>query len=98
MLSKKAIMLWVFSTIISVGMLAIPNRALAHGWDHDGADGRHQGHDNGRHEGWYKHHGHDWDEDEEEEQEHGGGTTISNPMETALAGTVRSTVLDGMGR
>lgn len=67
---KKAMVLWVFSAVVSVGMLATPNRALAHGWDHDGDGWRHQGHDNGRHEGWDNHHDRDRHENEEEEEEH----------------------------
>jgi hypothetical protein len=73
MLSNKAVMLWVLSVIISLGMLFVPNAALAHGRDHDRDDWHHQWHDNGHHEGWYNHHGHDWHENEEEEEhEHRG--------------------------
>jgi hypothetical protein len=64
MISKKAIVAWVFSAVVGVGMLASPSRALAH--DHDGdGDGRgHQQwhHDNGQHRGWDNHRGHDGDE------------------------------------
>jgi len=77
--TKKAILAWVFSVIVSVGILAIPSRALAH--DHD-CDGGH-GHDHGWHRGWDHHSGWDnqrgrgWsgnedEEEEEEEHEHGG--------------------------
>lgn len=71
MTTKKAILAWIFSVIVSVGMFAIPGRALAH--DHDGDGGR--GHDHGWHRGWDKHSGWDnhrgrgWGEDEEEEEE-----------------------------
>jgi hypothetical protein len=68
MISKKAIIALVVAAIVGVGTLAIPARALAHGWDHDGDGWRHQRHDNGLHRGWYKHRG----EDEEEEHEGGG--------------------------
>jgi hypothetical protein len=75
-MTKKAILAWVFSVIVSVGMLAIPGRALAH--DHDGGEGGWHGHDRGWHRGWDNHsgwgnqRGRGWggDEDEEEEEEH----------------------------
>ena len=71
MISKKAILAWVFSAIVSVGMLAMPGRALAGDRDHDGDGWRHQQrHDNGLHRGGYNHRGGDGDEEEEDE---GGG-------------------------
>ena len=74
MISKKTILAWVFSAIVSVAMLAIPGRALAHDHDGDGDGWGHKQwhHDNGQHRGWYKHQGGDRDEDEEEEHEHRG--------------------------
>jgi hypothetical protein len=66
-ISKKAIVAWVFSAIVSVGMLVMPGRALAHDWGDDGG-WRHQQHDNGWHEGWSNHRG----EDAEEGEEHDG--------------------------
>ena|SRR5712671_3097924 len=78
MITKKAILAWVFSAIMSVGMLSIPSRALAHDHDRDGNGKGWHGHDRGWHRGWEKHGG--WDnhrgrgwggnEDEEEEEEH----------------------------
>lgn len=70
MISKKAIMVGLFSAIVGVGMLAMPVRAMAHDWDHDGDGGRHGHHDNGNHNGWYNHGGND--EEEEEEHENRG--------------------------
>jgi hypothetical protein len=59
MISKKAIIAWVFSAVVGVGMLASPSRALAHDHDGDGdgGGGHHQQlhHDNGQHRGWYNH-------------------------------------------
>jgi hypothetical protein len=49
---KKAIVAGIFSAIIGVGMLAMPVKAMARDWDHDGDSGRHEHHDNGRHNGW----------------------------------------------
>ena len=78
MITKKAILAWVFSAMMSIGMLAIPSRALAHDHDRDGDGKGWHGHDRGWHRGWDKHGG--WDdhrgrgwgghEDEEEEEEH----------------------------
>ena len=75
MISKKAIIAWVFSAIVGVGMLAMPARALAHDWGHDGGGWRHQRHDNGLHRGWYNHRG----EGEEEEEGHEGGGYYQQP-------------------
>jgi hypothetical protein len=47
-ISKKAIIAGVLSAIVSVGMLAMPSRALAHDWNHDG-DWHHAQHDDGWH-------------------------------------------------
>ena len=49
MISKKAIIAGFFSAIIGVGMLAMPVKAMARDWDHDGDSGRHEHHDKGRH-------------------------------------------------
>jgi len=56
-ISKKAIIAGFFSAIVGVGMLAMPVRAMARDWDHDGNRGRHEHHDNGRHNDWYMHGG-----------------------------------------
>ena len=87
MISKKAILAWVFSAIVSVGMLAIPGRALAHDHDedHDGEGWR--GHDRGWHRGWddnrgwNNYRGQNWgeNEDEEEEEEHENGGYYQRP-------------------
>ena len=55
MISKKTILAGIFSAIVGVGMLAIPVKAIAHDWNHDGDGGRHEHHDNGNHNGWYNH-------------------------------------------
>lgn len=75
MISKKALIAWIFSAIVGLGMLAMPARALAHDWDHDGDGGgwRHPRHDNGLHRGWYNHRG------EAEEEEHEGGGYYRQP-------------------
>ena len=80
MITKEAILAWIFSAIVSVGMLAIPSRALAHDHDGDGEGwhshdrGWHRGWDN--HPGWDNHRGYGWggneDREEEEEDENGG--------------------------
>ncbi len=66
MISKKAIIAWVFSAVVGVGMLASPRRALAHDHDGDGngGGGHHQQwhHDNGQHRGWFNHQNNDGDE------------------------------------
>jgi hypothetical protein len=64
MISKKAILAWVFSAAIGVGMFASPNRALAHDNDGDGGGRGHQQwqHDNGQHRGWSNHRDNDGDE------------------------------------
>jgi hypothetical protein len=56
-ISKKAIIAGIFSAIVGVGMLAMPVRAMAHEWNHDGDGTRHEHHDNGRHSGWFNHGG-----------------------------------------
>ena len=88
MTTKKAILAWVFSVIVSVGLLAVPTRALAH--DHD--DGGRGDHDRGWHRGWDHHPGwenhrgdrwgrnEDW-EDEEEEEEHERGGYYQQPYQ-----------------
>src|SRR5260370_40757876 len=54
------------AALVGLIFLALPIAARA-GHDHDdGDDSDHQSwHDNGKHEGWYKHHHHDRDEEEE---------------------------------
>jgi hypothetical protein len=60
-ISKKTIIAGIFSTIIGVGMLAMPVRAMAHDWNHGGGWGHGKGawgrghRDNGNHFGWYNH-------------------------------------------
>jgi len=56
-ISRKAILAGLFSAVVGIGMLAMPVRAMAHGWDHDGDGARHEHHDNGNHNGWYNHRG-----------------------------------------
>ena len=34
MISRKAIVAWVFSAIVGAGTVAMPGAALAHDWDH----------------------------------------------------------------
>jgi hypothetical protein len=84
-ISKKAIIAGVFSAIIGVGMLAMPVKAMARDWDHDGDGGRHENHDNGRHNGWYNQGGgnNGWynhrGQNEEEEEEHEGRGYYQQP-------------------
>jgi len=52
-ISKKTIATWVFSAIVSVGMFAVPGRALADGWDH-GHGWHHAANEGGWH-GWDNH-------------------------------------------
>ena len=59
--SKKAIIAWIFSAIVGIGMLVMPTRALAHDWDQD---------DDGWHNGWYNHQGEDEEEDEQENEDY----------------------------
>jgi hypothetical protein len=75
MISKKAIWAGIFSAIVGIGMLAMPVKAMAHDWDHDGDGWRHEHRDNGQHSGWYNHGGgnnsrfnHRGDEKEEHEE------------------------------
>jgi len=59
--SKKAIIAWIFSAIVGIGMLALPTRAFAHDWDQD---------DDGWHNSWYNHQGEDEEEDEQENEDY----------------------------
>ncbi len=54
MISKKSIVAWVFSAIVSVGMFAVPGRALAEDWGH--GHGWHHSDDGGGWHGWDNHH------------------------------------------
>jgi hypothetical protein len=50
-ISKKAILTWVFSAVVGIGMLASASRALAH--DHGNSAGGGSHHQ--QHRGWYNH-------------------------------------------
>lgn len=62
MISKKAIIAWVFSAAVGVGMLAVPSRVLAHDNDGDGRGHQQWQRDNGEHRGWSNHRDNDGDE------------------------------------
>jgi hypothetical protein len=53
LISKKTIAAWVFSAIVSVGMFAVPGKALANDWDH--GHGWHHAVNEGGWHGWDNH-------------------------------------------
>jgi hypothetical protein len=54
-ISKNAIVAWVFSATVGVGMLVMPAKAMAHDWDHVGDVTRHEHHDHDWHNDFFHH-------------------------------------------